>query len=72
MIELLPDDLKSNQKDLKLDGRNEKDGDNYNTMTTIDRQTVVAEELIRSFVRKRLKTKIAEKKDTRTKITQSH
>jgi hypothetical protein len=31
-------------------------------MTTIDRQTVVAEELIRSFVRKRLKAKIAEKK----------
>ena len=37
-------------------------------MTTIDRQTVVAEELIRSFVRKRLKAKIAEKKIQEQKL----
>ena len=39
---------------------NVKDGDNYKTMTTLDRKTIIAEQLIREYVRERLQTRITE------------
>ena len=39
---------------------NVKDGDNYKTMTILDRKTIVAEQLIREYVRERLQTRITE------------
>ena len=42
----------------KLEEQNDKDGDNYNTMTIIDRQKLIAEELIREHVRKKIRDKV--------------
>lgn len=39
---------------------NVKDGDNYKTMTILDRKTIIAEQLIREYVRERLQTRITE------------
>jgi hypothetical protein len=43
--------------DQKLEEQNVKDGDNYNTMT-IDRNQLIAEELIREHIRKRITLKL--------------
>ena len=45
-------------KSLESKKLNGKDGDNYNVMTTIDRQKIIAEELIREHVRKRISQKL--------------
>ena len=42
---------------LKLRGRNDKNGNNYTTMT-IDRNQIVAEQMIRAHVRKRIKAQV--------------
>ena len=45
-------------KNLESKKLNGKDGDNYNVMTIIDRQKIIAEELIREHVRKRISQKL--------------
>ena len=51
----------------KLEERNVKDGDNYNTMA-IDREQLIAEELIREHVRKRISLKLEEQRFAEEKI----
>ena len=41
---------KKNNKNQKSKEQNVKDGDNYNTMTTINRNQLIAEELIREHI----------------------
>jgi hypothetical protein len=55
------------QLDLKLEELNVKDGDNYNTMA-IDRNQLIAEELIREHIRKRIAIKLDQQKLAEGKI----
>ena len=50
---------------------NAKDGDNYKTMTILDRKTIVAEQLIREYVRERLQTRITEMAKNEAKLRAS-
>lgn len=61
--------IKNAQKltDQKLEEQNVKDGDNYNTMT-IDRNQLIAEELIREHIRKRISFKLEEQRLAEEKI----
>ena len=52
---------------LKLEEQNVKDGDNYNTMT-IERNQLIAEELIREHVRKRITLKLEQQRFAESKI----
>ena len=51
----------------KLEEQNVKDGDNYNTMT-IDRNQLIAEELIREHIRKRISFKLEQQRLAEEKI----
>jgi hypothetical protein len=51
----------------KLEEQNVKDGDNYNTMT-IDREQLIAEELIRDHIRKRIALKLDQQRLAEEKI----
>ena len=51
----------------KLEEQNVKDGDNYNTMT-IDREQIIAEELIREHIRKRISIKLEQQRLAEEKI----
>jgi hypothetical protein len=51
----------------KLEEQNVKDGDNYNTMT-IDREQLIAEELIRDHIRKRISLKLDQQRLAEEKI----
>ena len=53
--------------DLKLEEQNVKDGDNYNTMT-IDREQLIAEEIIREHIRKRISLKLEQQRIAEEKI----
>ena len=55
-------------KKVKLIKENAKGGDNYNTMNTISRQNLIAEELIRSHVRKRIEENLKQKNLAESKI----
>lgn len=48
-------------KNLKSEDLNGKDGDNYSTMTTINRDKLIAEELIRTHVRKRIEDNLSKR-----------
>jgi hypothetical protein len=52
---------------LKLEEQNVKDGDNYNTMT-IERNQLIAEELIREHIRKRITVKLEQQRLAEEKI----
>jgi hypothetical protein len=61
--------IKNAQKltDQKLEEQNVKDGDNYNTMT-INRNELIAEELIREHIRKRISLKLEKQRLAEEKI----
>ena len=50
------------QKNQKSNEPNDKKEDNYNTMKSLSRQSLIAEELIRDHIRKRISRKLTEKK----------
>jgi hypothetical protein len=51
--------------------QNAKGGDNYNIMNTISRQNLIAEELIRSHIRKRIKENLKQKNLIESKVRQA-
>jgi hypothetical protein len=55
----------------KLKKENAKGGDNYNIMNTISRQNLIAEELIRSHIRKRIKENLKQKNLIESKVRQA-
>ena len=48
-------------KNQRFEELKDNDGDNYTIMTTIDRNQLIAEELIRTHVRKRIREKVSQK-----------
>jgi hypothetical protein len=55
------------KKEVLLEERNDKDGDNYSTMT-INRNELIAEELIREHIRKRITLKLEQQRLAEEKI----
>jgi hypothetical protein len=52
--------LRKRLKNQRSKEQNDKGGDNYNTMTIINRDKLIAEQLIREHIRKRIKNKLNE------------
>jgi hypothetical protein len=60
--------LRKRTKNQKSKEQNVKGGDNYNTMTTINRNELIAEQLIREHIRKRIKNKLNEQRVFENKL----
>jgi len=60
--------LRKRTKNQKSKEQNVKGGDNYNTMTTINRNELIAEQLIREHIHKRIKNKLNEQQVFENKL----